>query len=246
MGPSRQTQRDLDGNFRYRRADNMSILCRRADGCHVITSEACQMDYSGSRRRRVMALAMAVLTVGAGAAVYSHADAAPTGLVRLEVSATSLKPAIRLRQIGSVLFPINPLPKCAMSKTSFGQPRPPDRVHEGLDLMASLGQEVYAVDNGVLIQQTVNGTANATLSGNAWKLRLTDNTYYFYAHLSAFAPGLTQGSTVIRGQLIGYVGDTGNPGPGNYHLHFEVHPQGGVAVDPFPLLTIPTTCQVYP
>ena len=49
---------------------------------------------------------------------------------------------------------------------------------------------------------------------------------------------------MTRGQLIGYVGDTGNPGPGNYHLHFEVHPKGGDAVDPFPLLTIPKSCTV--
>ena len=49
---------------------------------------------------------------------------------------------------------------------------------------------------------------------------------------------------MTRGQLIGYVGDTGNPGPGNYHLHFEVHPKGGAAVDPFPLLTIPKVCTI--
>jgi peptidoglycan LD-endopeptidase LytH len=208
-------------------------------------TEACHMYYSGPRRRSILAIAMAALTIGVGAGVFTHADAAPKGLIRLEASATSLKPAVRLRQSGSLLFPMNPLPKCAMSKTSFGQPRPPDRVHEGLDIMAGLGQEVYAADTGVLVIQTVNGTPSATLSGNAWRLRLSDGTYYFYGHLSAFAAGLTQGSSVIRGQLIGYVGDTGNPGPGNYHLHFEVHPQGGVAVDPFPLLTIPKTCQVY-
>ena len=69
---------------------------------------------------------------------------------------------------------------------------------------------------------------------------------FFYAHLSAFATGLAVGSTVIRGQLIGFVGDTGDPGVGNYHLHFEVHPLGGAAVDPYPLLTIPKSCTVYP
>ena len=53
------------------------------------------------------------------------------------------------------MFPMNPLPKCALSKTSFGQPRPTGRIHEGIDLMASLGQEIYAVDNGVLTKQTV-------------------------------------------------------------------------------------------
>ncbi|MEA3185665.1 MAG: peptidoglycan LD-endopeptidase LytH, partial [Ilumatobacteraceae bacterium] len=60
------------------------------------------------------------------------------------------------------------------------------------------------------------------------------------------ATGLNQGDTVTRGQLIGYVGDTGDPGPGNYHLHFEVHPKGGAAVDPYPLLAIPKACTIYP
>jgi len=197
------------------------------------------------RHRIVTVLTAAALTIGAaGAASLDDAHAATIGLPRLELAATALKPAIRLSQTGVIMFPMNPLPKCALSKTSFGQPRPPDRTHEGIDLMASLGQEVYAVDNGVLTKQVVDGAANATLSGNAWTLTMTDKTYYFYAHLSKFADGLAAGSTVIRGQLIGYVGDTGDPGPGNYHLHFEVHPKGGAAVNPYPLLTIPKSCTV--
>src|SRR5262245_48146623 len=155
------------------------------------------MLFTHSRHRTVTALCMAALTLGVGAASISDAHAATAGLPRLEVAATALKPAVRLSQTGILMFPMNPLPKCALSKTSFGQPRPPDRTHEGIDLMASLGQEVYAVDNGVLSKQTVDGAPNALLSGNAWSLKLPDGTYYFYAHLSAFADGLTAGSTVI-------------------------------------------------
>ena len=199
-----------------------------------------------THRRRALPI-VAALTVGVGLMGYSQGGTAtavgPT--MRVEVAATALKPAVRLSQIGVIPFPMNPLPKCALSKTSFGQPRPGGRIHEGVDIMATLGQEIYAVDNGTLTKQTIDGAANATLSGNAWTLKLTDGTYYFYAHLSKFADGLTQGSVVIRGQLIGYVGDTGDPGPGNYHLHFEVHPQGGAAVNPVPLLTIPKACQVF-
>jgi murein DD-endopeptidase MepM/ murein hydrolase activator NlpD len=198
--------------------------------------------------RIVTVLTAAALTIGTGVGVgtmaYGDAHAAVTGPVRLEAAATALKPALRLSQTGVVMFPMNPLPKCALSKTSFGQPRPDGRIHEGIDLMASLGQEIYAVDNGTLWRQVINGEANSTLSGNALYLRLADGTYYFYGHLSAFAAGLKIGDPLTRGQLIGYVGDTGNPGPGNYHLHFEVHPKGGAAVDPYPLLTVPKSCTV--
>ncbi len=197
-----------------------------------------------NRHRTVMVLAAAALTVGAGTVALGSAHAATIGPPRLEVAATALKPAIRLSQSGVIIFPMNPLPKCALSKTSFGEPRAGGRIHEGIDLMASLGQEVYAVDNGVMWRQAIDGQPSATLSGNAWYLRMADGTYYFYGHLSAFAAGLKLGDTVTRGQLIGYVGDTGNPGPGNYHLHFEVHPQGGAAVNPYPLLTIPKSCTV--
>ena len=113
--------------------------------------------------------------------------------------------------------------------------------------LARLEVAATAVANGILSKKTIDGNTDATLSGNAWRLQLTDGsgTYYFYAHLSAFAAGLNQGDTVTKGQLIGYVGDTGDPGPGNYHLHFEIHPKGGAAVDPYPLLTIPKSCSVY-
>jgi peptidoglycan LD-endopeptidase LytH len=198
------------------------------------------------RQRVALACATALLTLGIGGAMTNHGVHAATtvGPAQLELAATALKPAERLSQSGVIMFPMNPLPKCALSKTSFGQPRSGGRIHEGIDLMASLGQEIYAVDNGVLWRQVVNGEPNSTLSGNSWYVRIPDGTYYFYGHMSAFAPGLKLGDPVTRGQLIGFVGDTGNPGPGNYHLHFEVHPQGGVAVNPYPLLTIPKSCTV--
>ena len=208
--------------------------------------------FSLGFHRRSVAAFVAVLTIGVGVTAYDQAHAAtPTNVERLEVAATALKPAVRMSQLpqlppaGSIMFPMNPLPTCSLSKTSFGQPRSGGRTHEGIDLMASLGQEIYAVDNGVLWKQAIDGPT-ALLSGNAWYLKLTDGTYYFYAHLSAFASGLKVGDTVTIGQVIGYVGDTGDAGPGNYHLHFEVHPKGGAAVDPYPLLSIPKACGVYP
>ena len=162
----------------------MPILFRAGGWQLRHLTEVRRCSPTNSDHRFALGLAVAVLTVGIGAVATTSASAAIVGPARLEVAATALKPAVRLSQSGVIMFPMNPLPKCALSKTSFGQPRSGGRTHEGIDMMASLGQEVYAVDNGVMWRQIVNGESNSTLSGNAWYLRLTDGTYYFYGHLS--------------------------------------------------------------
>ena len=167
--------------------------------------------------------------------------AAPTGSA---AAAAGGRPATRLQQMGSIAFPMDPRPKCEVLD-SFGDSRSGGRAHEGIDILATLGQPVYAVADGTLTKQYVDGL-DSSLSGNGWKLSTgSDRTFFFYAHLSRFPDGLLVGAKVKRGDVIGYVGDTGNPGPGNYHLHFEYHPQGGAAVDTLPLIDIPTGCKVY-
>ena len=141
------------------------------------------------------------------------------------------------------MFPMETEPRCDILD-NFGDPRSGGRRHEGIDILSTLAQDVYAVVDGML---TVQAAADSSLSGNAWGLTADlDGTYYFYAHMSGFAEGLVVGSHVRQGDVIGYVGDTGNPGPGNYHLHFEVHPGGqrNAAVDALPLLEIPSRCTI--
>jgi len=140
-------------------------------------------------------------------------------------------------------FPMDPLPRCIVGNNFGGDSKLyGPGAHEGVDITATLGQRVFAVDDGVLSRQFLD----AGSAGFGWELRATvGDVRYRYFHLSGFAEGLTTGGTVVAGQLIGYVGDTGNAGAGNYHLHFEVRP-GNVPVDPVPLLAIPSSCRVLP
>ena len=181
---------------------------------------------------------------GADGAPRVVAPAAAGGVAGGAADASA--PAQRLRVVPLVNFPMATSPRCEILD-NYGDPRSGGRSHEGVDILATLGQEVYAMADGTLTTQTIAGAANATLSGNLWRLTAASGgTVYVYGHLSGFASGLTKGSVVYKGQVLGYVGDTGNPGPGNYHLHFEIRPGGGNAVDPLPLLLpVPAACRVY-
>jgi murein DD-endopeptidase MepM/ murein hydrolase activator NlpD len=179
------------------------------------------------------ALAVALVSVGPVNAVT------PSTVAVIDVAATPTKPAQRLFPPNRIFFPMAPTPRCDVLD-NFGDPRSGGRVHQGTDILATLGQAIYAVTDGTITLKTAVGERNSELSGNLLQLTAADKTY-----LSAFAEGIVRGSVVKRGDIIGFVGDTGNPGPGNYHLHFEAHPGGGAAVNAVPLLLIPSACKVY-
>ncbi len=100
--------------------------------------------------------------------------------------------------------------------------------HQGCDIMATKGSPAVACVSGVV------RTSEGRRQGHAIWLRGDDGNSYFYAHLNGYAVG--SGQRVSAGQLIGYVGNTGNASGGAAHIHFEVHPGGGGAINPYPIL----------
>jgi len=112
---------------------------------------------------------------------------------------------------------------------TFGAPRPGGRTHLGIDLMAPLGTPIYAAQPGRFVENS------NSLGGITAVVFATNGDYTYYAHLSSYA-GVGSGTTVGAGTMIGHVGNTGDAAGGPYHLHFEYHPGGGGAVDPYDLL----------
>ena len=123
-------------------------------------------------------------------------------------------------------------------RDTFSAARSNGRVHLGTDIIAAEGNAVYAVTTGTVTK--VYADAPGSLSGNGLRIARSDGTYFFYAHLSALAPGIAAGTGVSAGQLVGYVGQTGNAG--TPHLHLEVHPGGGAAVNPYPIIRASGAC----
>jgi murein DD-endopeptidase MepM/ murein hydrolase activator NlpD len=112
------------------------------------------------------------------------------------------------------------------------------RVHLGVDIGAPEGTLLQAVVSGRVIQ--IYRDRPGSLSGNGVKIAMSDGTYFFYAHLASIAPGIQLGVPVAAGQVIGTIGSTGNAAI--THLHFEVHPRGGPAVNPYPLVKAIGAC----
>ena len=123
-------------------------------------------------------------------------------------------------------------------KDSWGAARSGGRAHKGVDIFAPAGTPVLAAAEAVLVRADTTGAG-----GNALYLRGMDGrTVYYYAHLQRFRAGLRPGDLVRRGEVIGFVGSTGNVS-GSPHLHFGVSVVAdpnrvgrGRDLNPYPLL----------
>lgn len=166
----------------------------------------------------------------------------------VEMEAVQLTLNAKLRELGTVLatlpnqqaiavngftFPVTPP---FTYSDDFGEPRAgtPPRAHQGNDIFCVLNSPLRASEAGTIVQ-----VRERALGGKSFWLQADSGTGYYYAHLSAYFPGVVEGTRVAPGQYVGFCGNTGNAVTTPPHLHFEIHP-GGVevapAINPYPIL----------
>jgi murein DD-endopeptidase MepM/ murein hydrolase activator NlpD len=133
-------------------------------------------------------------------------------------------------------FPIQGTPSQPYTTTAYpyvdqyGTPGPEGPI-VGIDLPAAAGTPVVAVCNATVV--AMNSQIPTGLGGIWVRLQDVTGTQYYYAHLSAVAPGLAVGSQLVTGQVIGAVGTSGDALGGNPLLYFEIDPRGATPADPY-------------
>jgi murein DD-endopeptidase MepM/ murein hydrolase activator NlpD len=178
----------------------------------------------------VLAL-VAMLWTRAGREPKPTADATGAAVMRT--------PAIVAPVISSrLLIPVSGVDPADLVD-SYTQARGEGRVHDAIDIVAPRGTPVIAVADGSVLELFLSERGGTTL----YQLARDGHTIYYYAHLDRYAEGMADGIALRQGDVIGYVGDSGNAGPGNTHLHFEITTTtdakiywGGTPQNPYPLL----------
>jgi murein DD-endopeptidase MepM/ murein hydrolase activator NlpD len=147
-------------------------------------------------------------------------------------------PEAAAKLTGKLLIPVDGV-KASQLSDNFDQPRGKDRHHEALDIIAPKGTKVFAVADGKLVKLFNSKPGGLTI----YEFDPTEKYAYYYAHLDRYADGVKEGMMLKRGDLIGYVGSTGDARTDAPHLHFavvELTPKKewwkGVAINPYPLL----------
>jgi peptidoglycan LD-endopeptidase LytH len=122
---------------------------------------------------------------------------------------------------------------------TFADARSEGRVHDAIDIPAPAGTAVLAATDGEIVKLFQSERGGTTI----YQLSTDRKLIFYYAHLQRYAGGLAVGKIAKQGEVIAYVGDTGNAGAGNFHLHFSISivtdPKRyweGTNINPYPLL----------
>jgi murein DD-endopeptidase MepM/ murein hydrolase activator NlpD len=137
-----------------------------------------------------------------------------------------------------LMVPVQGVPRTGLQNT-FDDARGQGRVHNAIDIMSPRGTPVMATEAGRIVKLFTSNLGGLTI----YQFDPTETYCYYYAHLDHYAPGLKEGDPVAKGQVIAYVGSTGDASPDAPHLHFEItrlHPDKkwwqGDAINPYPVL----------
>lgn len=140
--------------------------------------------------------------------------------------------------LSGLLLPVQGIKPSELVDT-FNQTRGGTRIHEALDIMAPRGREVVAINDGKIVKLFNSKQGGLTV----YQFDPSERYAYYYAHLDRYAAGIAEGKMLKRGELVGYVGSTGNASPDAPHLHFAIFELGpekrwweGKPINPYPLL----------
>ena len=173
-----------------------------------------------------------------GAVATSPARPTAAGLATSTPRPVAPVPPASVAAPGGLGMPL-PALRPEQLQDTYAQTRGSDRQHEALDIMAAAGTPVLAVADGHIEKLFTSVQGGLTV----YQFEPTGRYAYYYAHLQGYAAGLAEGQQVRRGEVIGYVGSTGNANPAAPHLHFAVFALGperqwwkGTPLNPYPLL----------
>ncbi len=174
--------------------------------------------------------------------VATSAAPAPAASLAPVASTADLPPntpeaiaAVPPSAVSDLLLPVQGVQPSELADT-FTQARSEGRVHDAIDIMAPRGSPVLAVNDGRVVKLFTSVRGGLTV----YQFDPQDRVIYYYAHLDRYAPGLVEGQPLHRGDVVGFVGSTGNASAEAPHLHFEIELLGpkkewwhGTSINPF-------------
>ncbi len=162
----------------------------------------------------------------------------PTQATPVQPSVVTSNERVPALPVGGLLLPVAGVKSGQISDT-YTQSRGDGRSHDAIDIMAPRGTPVVAVADGKVAKLFDSKQGGLTI----YQFDTGEKIAFYYAHLDSYAAGVAEGKQLKRGDLVGYVGSTGNASPDGPHLHFAVFLLGpeknwwqGTAINPYPLL----------